>query len=296
MADVVSRALRRGSAVFVSSVAVVVVATSLRPIGTESTWLAGLGRVVPLALVAAGMAQWFVGRTVGSVAATLAGLSWAGVTWGVASVTRSDPLTAVGLVVGPLLVPWLVLQVAGVPTAWRPHRAMLVVAVAFGGIGLTGIVRALVYDPLLDLNCGPFCGHSPVLLVANQGLASILGSVATITTVLVSGSVALAIIVRSIRQPPSGLRAAVPPVLVAASMAGLAVCRPGDRAHRRADHVRGSSLPRVPGVRVCRPGRCRPSRRMGPDLNPAQSGRGGSPARRTGRFARRRSDPQPCRR
>jgi signal transduction histidine kinase len=222
MVDVAPRALRRGSAVVVASVVVLVVVPSLRPIGTEPTWLAALGRVVPLTLLAAGIAQWFIGRTIGSLAATLAALSWAGVTWGAASVTRSDPLSAVGFLVAPLLVPWLVLQVAELSTAWRPRRAMSVVAVAFVGIGLAGVIRALVYEPLLDLKCGPFCGHSPILLTANQGLASILEGLATTTTIFVSGFVIFAVVARSIRQPPAGLRAAAARVLVIVAMVGLA--------------------------------------------------------------------------
>ena len=65
------------------------------------------------------------GRTVGGVAATLAALSTAGVTWGVVSVNRSDALVGVGLLVAPLLVPWLVAagrpscQRAGVPVTRR---------------------------------------------------------------------------------------------------------------------------------------------------------------------------------
>jgi len=222
MVDVVSRALRRGSAVVVASSVVLVVASSLRPIGTEPTWLVAPGRVVPLTLVAAGIAQWFVGRTVGSIAATLAGLSWAGVTWGVASVARWDPLTALGFLIAPLLVPLLVLQVAELPTAWRPRRATWLVAVAFAGIGLAGAIRVLVYEPLLDLNCGPFCGHSPVLVTANNALASVLGGVATITTIFVSVCVALAVVARWTRQPPAGLRAAIAPALVIVAMTALA--------------------------------------------------------------------------
>ncbi len=204
MPDVVLRALRRGSAVVVSSVVILVVASSFRPIGTEATWLAALGRVVPLTLVAAAIAQWFVGRTVGSLAASLAGVSLAGVAWGAASVTRSDPLSALGFLVAPLLIPLLVLQVAEVPTAWRPRRAMSAVAVAFLGIGLAGVIRAFVYEPLLDLNCGPFCGHSPVLLAANLDLASILAGVATSTSVGVAGFVGLAIVAGLIDDHPQG--------------------------------------------------------------------------------------------
>ena len=153
------------------------VALSLRPTGTEPVWLVVLGRIVPVALLVAGIALWFSGRKVGSVAATLAGLSWAGATWAAASVNRSDALVGVGLLVAPLLVPWLVLLIADLPTPWRPARAMSLVAVAFVGIGLAGVLRALVYEPLLDLNCGPFCGHSPVLLTSNLGLAALLGAV-----------------------------------------------------------------------------------------------------------------------
>ena len=222
MADVVTRALRRGPALVVSSVVVLLVATTLRAIGTEPAWLVALGRSVPLTLVAAGIAQWFVGRTVGSLAATLAGLSWAGVTWGITSVTRSDPLSAIGFLVAPLLGPFLVLQVVELRTAWGPRRGTPVVPVAFLGMGLAGVIRALVYEPLLDLNCGPFCGHSPVLITANMGLASILGGVATATTIVVSGFVGLAVVERLVRRPPAGLRAVVAPVLVIVAMAALA--------------------------------------------------------------------------
>jgi signal transduction histidine kinase len=174
-----------------------------------------------LTLLAAGIAQWFSGRIVGSVAATMAGLSWAGVTWAAASVNRSDPLVGVGLLVAPLLVPWLVLLNADLPTPWRPARAMSFVAVAFVGIGLTGVVRALVYEPLLDLNCGPFCGHSPVLLTSSRGLAALLGAVATWTTIIVCGSVGVAVLVRLLRLPLAGFRANAPALLVIGAMVAL---------------------------------------------------------------------------
>ena len=96
-----SRAVRRGPAIVVTTVVVGVIALGLRPTGTEPAWLAVLGRVVPLTLLAAGIALWFSRRTVGSVAATLAGLSWAGVTWAAASVNRADQLLGTGLLVAP---------------------------------------------------------------------------------------------------------------------------------------------------------------------------------------------------
>jgi len=119
---VVSRSLRRGPAILITFVGVAIVALSLRPTETVPSWLVGLGRVVPLTLLAAGIALWFSGRVAGSVAATLAGLSWAGVTWAAASVDRSDASVGTGLLIGPLLVPWLVLVIADLPTPWRPAR------------------------------------------------------------------------------------------------------------------------------------------------------------------------------
>ena len=217
----VSRAVRRGPAILITSVVVAVVALSLRPTETEPGWLAVLGRVVPLTLLAAGIALWFSGRTVGSLAATLAGLSWAGVTWAPASVNRSDPLVGAGLLVTPFLVPWLVLLIADLPTPWRPTRSMVFVVVAFVGIGLTGVIRALVYEPLLDLDCGPFCGHSPVLLTSNVGLAALLRAATTWTTILVCGSLGLAVLVRLLRLPPAGLRTTAGAVLVIAAMVAL---------------------------------------------------------------------------
>lgn len=217
----VSRLLRLGPGILITSVVVAVVALGLRPAGTEPAWLLVLGRVVPLTLLAAGIAQWFSGRTVGSVAATLAGLSFAGVTWGAASVNRSDALVGVGLLVAPFLVPLLVLLTADLPTRWRPGHATSVVAVAFVGIGLTGVVRALVYEPFLDLHCGPFCGHSPVILTSNMGLANLLGVAATWTTIVVCASVGLAVLYRLRGLPFAGYRANAAAVLVIGAMAAL---------------------------------------------------------------------------
>lgn len=201
---------------------VVLVALSLRATGTEPPWLVILGRTVPLTLVAAGIAQWFAGRTVGSIAATMAGLSWAAVAWGMASVTRSDPLVGVGLLVAPLLVPWLVLLIASLPTPWRPARSMAFAAIAFVGIGLTGVLRALVYEPLLDLHCGPFCGHSPVLVTSNPELAAMLGTAATWTTIIVCGSVGLTVLFGLLRRPNAGSRTNASAILVIGAMAALA--------------------------------------------------------------------------
>ncbi len=196
-------------------------ALSLRPTGTEPLWLVVVGRVVPLTLLVAAIAQGLTGQPLGSVAAALAALSWAGVTWGVASVTRSDALVGVGLLVAPLLVPLLVLQVTVLPTRWRPTRSTLVVAVAFLGIGLTGLVRALVYEPMLDLQCGPFCGHSPVLVASSGELAAILGDTAAWMTVIVCISLGLDVLSRLVRLSRAGLRATAAAVLVVGAMVAL---------------------------------------------------------------------------
>jgi signal transduction histidine kinase len=218
---VLSQVLRHGPAILITSVVVALVALGLRPTGTEPAWLVVLGRVVPLTLLAAGIAQWFAGRTVASVAATLAGLSWAGVAWGAASVNRSDALVGVGLLVAPFLVPLLVLQVAELPTRWRPGHATSIVVVAFVGIGLAGVARALVYEPLLDLHCGPFCGHSPVVLAPNLGLANTLGAVATWATIVVCTTVGLAVLLRLLRLPLAGNRVTAAGLLVVGAMVAL---------------------------------------------------------------------------
>jgi signal transduction histidine kinase len=181
-----------------------------------------VGVGAPLILLAAGIAQWFSGRTVAGIAAALAALSWAGVTWGAASVNRSDALVGVGLLVSPLLVPWLVLLVTELATPWRPRRATSVVAAAFVGIGVAGVVRALVYEPLLDLDCGPFCGHSPVLVAPNLGLAALLAAIATWTTIVVCGYLGLEILVRLRRLTRGGFRAGIPALLVVGALGALA--------------------------------------------------------------------------
>ena len=196
-------------------------ALSLRPTGSEPLWLVVVGRVVPLTLLVVAIAQGLTGQPLGSAAAALAALSWAGVTWAVASVTRSDALVGVGLLVAPLLVPWLVLQVIALPTRWRLTHATLLVAVAFVGIGLTGVVRALVYEPMLDLQCGPFCGHSPVLLASSGELAAILGETAAWVTVGVCIALGLGVLTRLLRLSRAGLRANAAGVLVVGAMVAL---------------------------------------------------------------------------
>ena len=154
-------------------------------------------------------------------AATLAGLSWAGVTWAVASVNRSNALLGLGLLVAPMLVPWVVLQITELPTRWRPGHRKSIVAVAFVGIGLSGVLRALMYEPLLDLNCGPFCGHGPVLLTSNIALSAALAAVASWTTMLVCAVVGIAILFRLLASPVAGVRANAPAVLVIGAVVAL---------------------------------------------------------------------------
>ena len=92
---------------------------------------------------------------------------------------------------------------------------------AFVGIGLTGVLRALVYEPLLDLHCGPFCGHSPVVLMSNGGLAALLGAAATWTTIALCASLGVEVMLRLVRQSRAGLRANAAAVLVVAAMGAL---------------------------------------------------------------------------
>ena len=92
---------------------------------------------------------------------------------------------------------------------------------AFVGIGLTGVVRALVYEPMLDLQCGPFCGHSPVLVASSGELAAILGDTAAWMTVTVCISLGLGVLAGLVRLSRAGLRANAAAVLVVGAMVAL---------------------------------------------------------------------------
>ena len=208
-------------AVLIVGVATIVLALVVRPVAIEPAWVIMGGRLASLPLLAAAGALWFAGRTLSAVAAALAGLSWAGVIWSVERVNGADALAAGGMLLGPLLVPLLILLVTGLPDLWLiPDRWTRVLVAAAALIAMAGVGRALVYDPILDLRCGPFCGHSPVVVVANLGLASWLGVAAATTSTLACGAIAAGVLVgRSGRV--SGRRVVLPPALAACAMGAL---------------------------------------------------------------------------
>jgi len=214
---------RQLPAIVILGVGTVVLALTVRPIGIDPAWLVAGGRLVALTLLAAGGALWFASRPLAAVAAALAGLAWTGVIWSVEQVNGADALVGAGMILGPLLVPLLVLIVVGLPALWRiPYPLTPFLVVASLVIAVTGVARALVYQPILDFHCGLFCGHSPVLVVANLGLAAWLGAVAAVTTVVVCGTLALGILfARSGRA--GGLRDLPPRVLAALAMGALSV-------------------------------------------------------------------------
>src|SRR5688572_20122103 len=225
------------------AVGTVVLALTVRPIEIDPAWAVWGGRLVALTLLAAGYALWFAGRPLAAVAAALAGLSWAGVIWSLERVSGADSLVGTGMVLAPLLVPWLVVLVMGLPVLWRiPRRLSQFLAVSSVVIAVTGVARALVYEPILDLECRLFCGHSPVLVVANLGLAAWLGAVAAVTTAIVCGTMAMGIAFA--RSGQAAGRRALPSRVLAASAMGalsataLAILLDGAVGGSTEDHVR----------------------------------------------------------
>ena len=89
-------------------------------------------------------------------------------------------------------------------------------------VAVAGVTRALVYEPILDLQCGLFCGHSPVLVVANLGLAAWLGAVAAATTAIVCGIIALGILFAGRARARRASRRA-PRALAASAMGAFSV-------------------------------------------------------------------------
>jgi signal transduction histidine kinase len=85
------------------------------------------------------------------------------------------------------------------------------------------MVRALVYEPLLDLHCGPFCGHSPVLLTWHAELAAMLGTAAMSTTIIVCGALGLAVLFGLLRRPHAGSRTNASAILVIGAMVAIAI-------------------------------------------------------------------------
>ena len=115
--------------------------------------------------------------------------------WSLERASGADALVGAGMLLAPLLVPLLILLVIGLPgLRGISRRLTALLLVACTVVAVAGVARALVYEPILDLRCGLFCGHSPVLVVANLGLAAWLGAVVAATTAIVCGIIALEIL------------------------------------------------------------------------------------------------------
>ncbi len=211
-------------AIVVGTVSVLaVVMLSLRAIQPDG-WMAILDRLAALTLLVGGVAHSVVSRGNAGLLAVLAGLSWVGLSWTTATVFGADPVLGPGTLLAPLLVPLLVLVALQLP---RPSRrdgiGTRLAVVAIIAIAMVGVVRAVVYEPFLDLDCGPFCGHNPVLLTADNGLAEGLARFASGASVLLCASVAVVLVrqVTSLSSAGSRTRAAI--VIGAAGMGGLAI-------------------------------------------------------------------------
>jgi len=189
------------AAIVVVGLATVLLAFSIRPVSVDTAWWIVGGRLVALAVLAAGVVLWFAGSSLAAVAAAVASVSWAGVIWSVERVSGADALVGAGLILAPLLAPALIILILGLPALWRSSRQLTgMLLVASLVIAMTGVVRAFVYDPIRDLQCELFCGHSPVLIVANLGLAAWLGAVGAAATAVVCAIVAFRTAARSNRR------------------------------------------------------------------------------------------------
>lgn len=218
-----SPGVRRGAAILITIAALALGALSLGAPRGAARLAVDVEPLALLSLLIAGIVLWFAGRTVGAVAATLAGSALAGLTWTIDSVNSADALHGIGLIVAPLLVPALVVLIADLPVSWRPVRPRSTVpTIAFLGIGVVGMARALVYEPLLDLDCRPFCGHSPVLVTPNLELAAGLAIVASLTTVVVCAVCSERVLRQLVSHPVRRILPAVAGVLLATGMAAMA--------------------------------------------------------------------------
>lgn len=213
---------RQLAAIMIIGAGTVVLALTLRPIVIDAVWAVWAGRLVALTLLAAGCALWFAGRPLAAVAAASASLSSAGVIWSLERVSGADALVGAGMILAPLLVPLLIILVIGLPALWRiPGRLTPFLVASSLVIGLSGVARALVYEPILDLRCELFCGHSPVLVVANPGLAGALGAVAEATTAIACATLALGILFAGSTRAASGHRDLPSRLLVGSAMVAL---------------------------------------------------------------------------
>ena len=132
-------------------------------------------------------------------------------------------LVGAGFLIGPLTFLWLVVLARDLPTPVRVDqgwdRLMM-----FGALvaAIAGFARALVYQPILDLRCGPFCGHSPVVISSDLRLAGILGSTAVLATVAVASIAAIRMAFGLAARQAGGRRRWLPAALVASGLAAFA--------------------------------------------------------------------------
>jgi signal transduction histidine kinase len=198
-----TRALVRPGSLVIAAIAAIttVILLSQLPEDTKQGWSGLLVGCAALGLLLSAAVAWSARSLAASVAAAGAALSWTALLWTVATVHTSSTAVGFGMVVSPFLVPFLTLLLRDDLAIRRSPRIRIgVPTLAFLGIGATGVVRALVYEPLLDAGCGPYCGRSPVVVHTDLDLAARLDATGTVLTLLVGTGLSLIIVGDLVRR------------------------------------------------------------------------------------------------
>jgi signal transduction histidine kinase len=134
------------------------------------SWLQPIGWVVPFAFVAAATMLVFTRMRLSCASAAAVGL---GATATALSTAISAPalVRSLGLSLGSWTVPALMLLVLSLTSTPGFDRSRRALALLLFTIGMTGALRAAMYEPFTDPSCTRFCAHNTLRLFSNNELA-----------------------------------------------------------------------------------------------------------------------------
>jgi signal transduction histidine kinase len=187
-----------------------------------STGAAAADLVAGLALIAAGSFAW-AERIRGSLGPVtiLLGAAWLALDW-VGWVDGPAVVRSVATIAAPLLLPLLVHLVLALPDGRIAAPASrIAVAAAYAVAAVVAVGRALVRDPLRDLDCWSNCTDNVFLVHADQGLANALDFIWLRLSAVIGLVLAAVALRRLLRATPAG-RAALWAVLAPAALAAAA--------------------------------------------------------------------------
>ena len=184
---------RVGGTAAACAAALVVIAGHVPAVAHGRPWLTALDRGVLTALVIGLILQSLVPRPVWLATTTVLAVA------SFASVGRPGHLEAASAITAAIAAPaLLLLAVRLLPLG----RASLLTA-AIAAIATLNLVRALVYDPFADVDCGGLCRHNLLLVSTRLALAHQLGLVAAALITIAAAGVMLQTI-RSLRSRQGG--------------------------------------------------------------------------------------------